>query len=115
IRRDQHRDRPADHLLPGVSEYSGRALVPGRDDSVQVLAEDGIVRTGHDRGQVTEGLLAATLFGNVAGEALRMHVAPFIPHHAEVDQDRLHGAILAPEAYLPVPDPLSPPEAGQDV
>src|SRR6202008_120013 len=41
---DQDRDRTADHFDGVVAEYARRTLVPAGDDTVQVLAYDGVLR-----------------------------------------------------------------------
>ena len=61
IGRDQDGDRPADDLFGLVAEKPLGALVPCRDDAVEVLADDGVVRGFHDRDEMLRrafGLLA---------------------------------------------------------
>jgi hypothetical protein len=43
VRRDQHGDGLPDGLFGGVSEQFLSAPVPGRDDAVEILADDRIV------------------------------------------------------------------------
>jgi hypothetical protein len=43
VRRDQHRNGPADRLTGGVAEQNRGPVVPARDDTIQILADDRIV------------------------------------------------------------------------
>jgi hypothetical protein len=49
--RDQQRDRLADHLGRRIAEDAFGAFIPGGDDAVEVLADDGIVGGLDDRGE----------------------------------------------------------------
>src|SRR6266540_5356418 len=51
ILRDDDRDRLADDFLRGVTEHPLGGGVPGGNAPVQILADDGVVRGGHDGGQ----------------------------------------------------------------
>ena len=59
VRRDQDRDRLADDLLGGVAEQPLGARIPGLDDPVEILADDGIVRGFHDRDELLRRSSAA--------------------------------------------------------
>jgi hypothetical protein len=48
-------DRSPDHLLGFPAEHPFGGLVPGDDDSVYILADDGIVGRLDDRGQAERG------------------------------------------------------------
>ena len=47
----------ADCLRRGVAEHGLGAPIPGHDDAVQALADDGIIRRFDDRSQPTEANL----------------------------------------------------------
>src|ERR1043166_357801 len=57
---DEDGDWLADDLFGGVAEDALRALVPARDDAVQGLADDGVVRRLDDGGQPVRGQVGAT-------------------------------------------------------
>ena len=52
IGRDDHANRLADGLGGGVAEHAFGRPVPGRDDAVQILADDGVVRRFDDPGEM---------------------------------------------------------------
>ena len=56
VRRDQDRDRLADRFLGGVPENTFGGGIPGADDSIEVLADDGVVRGFHDGNELLRGL-----------------------------------------------------------
>jgi hypothetical protein len=58
VRWDDDRDRLADGLLRPVSENPLGTAIPGLDDSVQVLADDRVVRIVDDGCQTSDGLRA---------------------------------------------------------
>jgi hypothetical protein len=62
---NQHRDRLADGLLLEIAEQPLRALVPGADHAVEVLADDGVVGRFDDRGKAMRHLLGALLLTHV--------------------------------------------------
>ena len=47
--RNDFPDRLTDHLFSAVTEDALRALVPARDDALERLADDAVVRALHDR------------------------------------------------------------------
>ncbi len=71
IEWDQNGDRLADHLFRGITEQRLRAGVPCRDDAVEVLRQDGVVRRFHDRRQTLRGQLRVIPLGDVDQDADR--------------------------------------------
>ena len=51
VRRNDAADRSADHFLGGVPEHALRRGIPGLNDAVQILADNGVVRRLDDRGE----------------------------------------------------------------
>ena len=49
--RGQDRDVPAEHFVRGITKEFLRGRIPARDDAVQGLARDRLVRRLHDRSQ----------------------------------------------------------------
>ena len=81
IRRDQDGDGPADRFVRDVAEYSFRARIPGRDDAVKRLGDDGVVgRVDHRRKVMTCG------FGR---RVLRIVLLHNHPVHARCGNARL--------------------------
>jgi hypothetical protein len=79
-RWNQYRDRFADNLLRGITEYAPGGLVPGRDYTVERLADDRIIRGLHDCGKaaldlvrvragITQRLLRPFAIGDVLDRA----------------------------------------------
>jgi hypothetical protein len=52
IRRDQDGDRFADGLLRFVAEQALGPAIPGPDDAVEILADDGVLGRFHDCGEL---------------------------------------------------------------
>ena len=55
IGRNDHANRLADRFARGVAEHPFGRPVPGRDDAVQILADDGVVGRFDDRGEPSTG------------------------------------------------------------
>ncbi len=68
LRRQQQRDRLADDLLRPVAEEAFCPRVPGLDDAVEVLGEDGIVGRLDDCRQPRQRLLGLLAVGDVHRE-----------------------------------------------
>ena len=75
VMRDQDGDGPADDLLGLESEQPLRALIPSRDDPVEILADDGVFRGFHDRGKMPGRALGAKPFGDIAQISGKEHRA----------------------------------------
>src|SRR5690242_4259561 len=58
-------NRLPDHLLGLVTEQPPRRLIPAEDHTVEILADDRIVRGFHDRRQPQGGCLRALGLGEV--------------------------------------------------
>ena len=52
IGRNDHADRLADGFGRGVAEHAFGRPIPGRDDAVQILADDRVVRRFDDAREV---------------------------------------------------------------
>ena len=55
IGRNDHANRLADGFSRGVAEHALGGPIPGSDDAVQVLADDGVVGRFDDSGEVAKG------------------------------------------------------------
>ena len=92
--RDQDRDRLSDDLLGGVAVDALGPSVPGKNDPVQRLADDGVLRGLHDGRQPRDGLFAANAGTDVREEAHHpLRLAD--PDGALAELDREPGPILA--------------------
>jgi hypothetical protein len=69
IRRNQDGDRPADDLRGFVSEQALGSAIPGPDDSIEILADDGVVGGFDDRGEVLGRLLGALALCQIKHES----------------------------------------------
>src|SRR4029077_4090556 len=69
IRRNQDGDRPADALRGFVSEQALGPAIPGPDDSVEILADDGVVGGFDDRGELLGRLLRALALRQIKHES----------------------------------------------
>ena len=65
IGRNNKRNVLSDGFLGGVAEYPFRSFIPTRDRTVELFADDRIVRGVHDSGQQTCYLLGLFSFGDV--------------------------------------------------
>src|SRR3954467_67621 len=65
LRRDDGEDRLTDDLFFCPSEDAFGALVPAGNDTVQVFADDGIVRRLHDRGQSQRSFVDVSLLSDL--------------------------------------------------
>src|ERR1700759_4906576 len=57
----------SDHFRGGVSEQTFRPAVPTLDDAFKILADDGIVRRLHDRGEPLLKLHGSVSVRDIAG------------------------------------------------
>src|ERR1700691_101860 len=75
--RNKPEDRSPDHLLGCVAEKPGGRIVPAGDDSIEILADDYVLRGGNDCRQFTQAL------GAVAERFFRLSKLGHIPDGAE--------------------------------
>lgn len=91
---DQYGEGATDHLLGRVAEESTRSAVPARDDPLERLADDRVVRRVHHGGQAQPRLLGLPALGRVAdGGADERPVCRL--DQADGELDRELGAVLA--------------------
>src|SRR5215475_14288894 len=64
---NQKRNRLADGLVGRIAEEPLRALVPARDDAIEVLAYDGVVAGFDDGRELLQSLLAFAQGNQVRG------------------------------------------------
>ena len=100
-RWNQHGDIPADHLALLIAIEHRRALIPARDDPLQVRAKNGIVRRLDDGGQLGGLLLRPLAFRDVfRGTFIAENLARIIPDRPGVFPDEDHAAITPPPLAL---------------
>src|ERR1051325_6080269 len=75
-------DRAAVHFRRGIAEHPLRRGVPRRDDAVEILADDGVVRGLNNRGQ--QRLVRSRRYGHyernfTRSDAVELMSAPALP------------------------------------
>src|SRR5690242_3196151 len=69
IRRNQNGHRPADDFIRSVTKHPLRAVVPAPDDSIQVFADNRVVRRFYNRRQVPPDFAGTGAVGDVRGNS----------------------------------------------
>ena len=86
LRRNKHRNGPADGFLGRVAEQALSAFVPTGDNAVKVFADDGVVRGIDNRSQRSGDDIGVLPLGHVFDREenhLRRAVVPFQPPGVE--------------------------------
>src|SRR5215813_6576692 len=84
VRRNEHRNGPADGFLGRVAEQALRAFVPTGDNAVEVYADNCVVRGIDNRSQCTDSSIGALPLGHIFDREenhLRRGVLQFQPPH----------------------------------
>src|ERR1019366_694631 len=92
---NQAADGLADDLLAGVAMHPGRGRVPARDDALERLADDRILRALDDRRHTLEYLERLPLLGHVTMNRRRAdNDAVLVVDRRDGDRDRnLHSVL----------------------
>ena len=113
---NQHAHRLADHLLRAVTEQPLGGSIPGRDDAVQILADDGVVARIDNRCQSQGVALHAVRTHQVAGDLRRADdSARRIADRRHGQRNRNQGAILSLPKGLEMIDGFASTDGLQDV
>jgi hypothetical protein len=86
-RYSQRSHRLAYNLFGGVAENSFSSAVPGENDAVQVLADDGVVGGLHNSGKPLLKLRRVPLLCDVAGKAPGVNEPVVLPVHVRSNRD----------------------------
>src|SRR4029434_11075461 len=102
MRRTQEGERLANGFFWAVPIEPFRGPVPARDDPLQGLANNRVIRGINNRRQALAGFFTPFALRDVAGEAACMDELALLPQHVGVDQDMLDRPILADQPRLVV-------------
>ena len=95
IRREQERDMAPHHLVRLVAEHVSRRGVPGRDQAIQILADDGIGRGLDDGRVIAVNLPEALAVGDILDNRPSAFLAIFSSNGRPIEIEVQARAILA--------------------
>src|ERR1700722_7611392 len=86
--RNEPQNRLSYHLLRGVTEHPECSFVPSLDDTVQILADDGVLRGIDNRCQPESAVIILGAVGHVVCDFRRAeNLACFVPNRRDRDGD----------------------------
>src|SRR5262249_54354255 len=97
---NQDRDRLADDLLGRVAEHPLRRRIPGHDDAVERLGDDGIVRRLDYGGQAAAELIRPFTIGDVLDDSQELIRTALLSEERRCRVAPEHAPILAQIAFL---------------
>ncbi len=113
---DEAENGLADDFFGGVAEHALRAVVPGADDAVEVLADDGVVGGIDDGGEAEADFVDTFAFGDVVGDLGGSDDAALVVlDGGDGDRDGEFFAVLAEAHGLEVLDALAGAKLAQEI